>query len=70
LRVWKRARRQFLDGAFLHSRLGMLGKWLMARGLFSRTDVGAIRPAEGGFGLFLALSAGISTGFSAGSSEN
>jgi hypothetical protein len=68
--VWKRDRRPFLDAAFLHRRLGMLDKSLMTRGLLARTDVGAIRPAEGGFGLFFALSAAISTGFSAGSTEN
>jgi len=48
----------------------MLDKSLMTRGLLARTDVGAIRSADGGFGLFFALSAAISTGFSAESTEN
>jgi hypothetical protein len=50
--------------------LGIRAKPMMALDFFDRTDVGANRSANGRFRLFLRLSAGILTGFSAASPEN
>jgi hypothetical protein len=68
--VWKRRSRRFRDSRFLHTRLGIRAKSLIALDFFDRTDVGANRSARGRFRLFLRLSAGILTGFSAVSPEN
>jgi hypothetical protein len=68
--VWKRAGRLFRDNPSLHIGLGKRPNSLQGSDFYARTEDGAIRSAMGRIRLFLPLSAGILTGFSADSPEN
>jgi hypothetical protein len=70
LRVWKRESRHFRDSGSLHTRMGIRAKSLKAHQFPARTYVGAKSGATGRLRLFLMVSAGILTGFSAAPSEN